>query len=128
MNNGKSFPKNSKPTERDDAFHFQFDFPQLLSADERLQTRKFKKWLGNFRRSVQKGKRGLPLEVVHNFRSEFLQKFPFHFTFSQNFRIILLNDKHPNFPENLFKNCILPTEVVLFFCSERNSGKFLTIC
>ena len=128
MNNGKSFPKNSKPTEGDDAFHFQFDFPQLLSADERLQTRKFKKWLGNFRRSVPNGKRGLPLEVLYNFRSEFPQKFPFHFTFNQNFRIILLNGKQPNFPVNLFKNCILPTGVVLFFCLEQNNGKFLTIC
>ena len=57
-----------------------------------------------------------------SFRSDFPQKFPFHFTFNQNFRIVLLNGKHPNFPENLFKNCILNTKVVLFFCSDRNSG------
>ena len=123
MNNGKSFPQNSKPNEWDDAFYFQIAFPQLLSADERLQTRKFKKWLGNFRRSVPNGKRGLPLEVVYNFRSEFPQKFPFHFTFNQNFRIILLNGKRLNFPENLFKNCILPTEVVLFFLFRKEQWK-----
>ena len=73
-------------------------------------------------------KRGLPPEVVYNFRLDFSQKFPFHFTFNQNFQIILLNGKHPNFAENLFKNCKLPTKVVLFFCSDRNTGKFLNIC
>ena len=33
-----------------------------------------------------------------------------------------------NFPENPFGNCGLPPEVVLFFCSERNVGNFLTSC
>ena len=65
---------------------------------------------------------------VYNFRSDFPEKFPSHFNCNQNFGIILLNGKPANFPENLFKNCILPTEVVLFFCSVRSSGKFLTIC
>ena len=46
MNNGKSFPKVSKLTERDDAYHFQFDFPQLLSADETANWRDYKS-LGN---------------------------------------------------------------------------------
>ena len=41
MNKGKSFPKISKLTERDDAYHFQFDFPQLLSADETANWRDY---------------------------------------------------------------------------------------
>ena len=59
---------------------------------------------------------------------EFPQKSQFHFTFNRNFRIMLLNGKHPNIPENLFKNCTLPTVGVLFSRSEWNSGNFLTIC
>ena len=65
--------------------------------------------------SVPNEKIRLPLEVVYNFRSDFPQKFPFHFTFNPNFRIILLSGRHPNFPENVFKNCILFTKVVLLF-------------
>ena len=63
-----------------------------------------------FRRSVPNGKRGLPLKVLYNLRSDFPQKFLFHFTFNRKFRIMLLNGKHPNFPENLLKNCILPRD------------------
>ena len=33
-----------------------------------------------------------------------------------------------SFLKNPFGNCILPLEVVLFFCSERNGGNFLAIC
>ena len=33
-----------------------------------------------------------------------------------------------NFPEILFGNCGVPSEVLLFFRSERNGGNFLTIC
>ena len=40
MNNGKGFAKISKPTERNGAYHLQFDFPHLFSADERLETGK----------------------------------------------------------------------------------------
>ena len=64
------FSKISKPTERNDTYHLQFDFPKLFSADERLKTGKFRKWYGNFRRSVPNEKRGLPLEVAYNFRTE----------------------------------------------------------
>ena len=42
--NGKGFSKISKPTERNGAYHLQFDFPSLFSADERLETGKFCKW------------------------------------------------------------------------------------
>ena len=45
----------------------------LVPADERLDTRKFTKWQGNFHRSVTKGKRALPLEVVYNFRTNFAE-------------------------------------------------------
>ena len=33
-----------------------------------------------------------------------------------------------NFPEIPFGNCGVPSEVLLFFRSERNGGNFLTIC
>ena len=39
--NGKGFSKITKPTERNGAYHLQFDFPSLFSADERLETGKF---------------------------------------------------------------------------------------
>ena len=39
--NGKGFSKTTKPTERNGAYHLQFDFPSLFSADERLETGKF---------------------------------------------------------------------------------------
>ena len=42
--NGKGFSKITKPTERNGAYHLQFDFPSLFSADERLETGKFCKW------------------------------------------------------------------------------------
>ena len=42
--NGKGFSKTSKPTKRDGAYHLQFDFSLLFSADERLETGKFGKW------------------------------------------------------------------------------------
>ena len=42
--NGKGFSKISKPTERNGAYHLQFDSPSLFSADERLETGKFCKW------------------------------------------------------------------------------------
>ena len=38
---GKGFSKITKPTERNGAYHLQFDFPSLFSADERLETGKF---------------------------------------------------------------------------------------
>ena len=44
LNNGKGFSKIAKPTERNGAYHLQFDFPSLFSADERLETDKFCKW------------------------------------------------------------------------------------
>ena len=40
---GKGFSKISKPNERDGAYHLQFNFPQLFSAAERLETRKLSK-------------------------------------------------------------------------------------
>ena len=63
----KGFSKITKPTKRNGAYHLQFDFPSLFSADERLETGKFCKWSGNFRSSVPNGKRGVPLKVLHNF-------------------------------------------------------------
>ena len=36
--NGKGFSKITKPTERNGAYHLQFEFPSLFSADERLET------------------------------------------------------------------------------------------
>ena len=42
--NGKGFSKITKPTERNGAYHLQFDFPSLFSAYERLETGKFWKW------------------------------------------------------------------------------------
>ena len=42
--NGKGFSKITKPTERNGAYHLQFDFPSLFSADERLETEKVCKW------------------------------------------------------------------------------------
>ena len=49
--------------------------------------------------------------------------------FSQKIRKFRLKVKrNSNFPENPFENCGLPTEVVLFFRSERNVGNFLTNC
>ena len=42
--NGKRFSKITKPTERNGAYHLQFDFPSLFSADERLKTGTFCKW------------------------------------------------------------------------------------
>ena len=33
--------KITKPTERNGAYHLQFDFPSLFSADERLETESF---------------------------------------------------------------------------------------
>ena len=33
-----------------------------------------------------------------------------------------------NFPENPIGNCRLSLEEVLFFCSERSGGNFITIC
>ena len=42
--NGKGFSKITKPTERNGAYHLQFDFPSLFSADERLEIGKFCKW------------------------------------------------------------------------------------
>ena len=44
LNNGKGFSKITKPTERNGAYHLQFDFPSLFSADESLETGKFGKW------------------------------------------------------------------------------------
>ena len=44
LNNGKGFSKIAKPTERNGAYHLQFDFSSLFSADERLETGKFCKW------------------------------------------------------------------------------------
>ena len=44
LNNGKGFFKINKPTEQNGAYHLQFDFPELFSADERLETGKFSKW------------------------------------------------------------------------------------
>ena len=35
-------------------------------------------------------KRGLPVEVVYNFQSDFPQTFPFHFTFNKIFRLFCL--------------------------------------
>ena len=37
LNNGKGFSKISKSTERDGAYHLQFDFPLLFSAAERQE-------------------------------------------------------------------------------------------
>ena len=42
--NGKGFSKITKPTKRKGAYHLQFNFPSLFSADERLETGKFCKW------------------------------------------------------------------------------------
>ena len=58
----------------------------------------------------------------------FSTKILVHFTFNRNLQIILLNGKHPNFPENLLKNCILPRDGSPLFPPERNSGNFLTVC
>ena len=77
-----------------------------------------------FRRSVPKGKRGLPLEVLYNLWSDFPQNVLFHFTFNRNFWIILLNGKHPNFPENLLKNCILPRDGSPLFLFRTEQWKF----
>ena len=44
----------------------------------------------------------------------------------QNFRLKV--KWNSNFPENLFGNCRLPPEVVLFFHSEWNRRNFLAIC
>ena len=71
LNDGKI----TKPTERNGAFHLQFDFSSLFSAGERLETGKFCKWSGNFRRSVSNGKREVPLKVLRNFRMEFQENY-----------------------------------------------------
>ena len=81
--NGKGFSKISKPTERNSAYHLQFDFP----ADERL--RETENWKEvqqmDFRLSSP------PLEV--QFLKGFFGKLLFHLTFNRNF---LLNGKHPS--------------------------------
>ena len=123
MNNGKSFSKITKPTERDGAYYLKFDFRNCcrLMRDWKLE-------------SLQNGKDILPLRSERkkrftsggtlNLWSDFPQKFLFHFTFNRNFRIILLNGKHPNFPENLFTNFILPTDGSPLFPFRTEQWKF----
>ena len=43
-----------------------------ISADERLETGKFSKWFPPF---VPNEKRGVPLKVLHNFRTEFPENY-----------------------------------------------------
>ena len=40
-----------------------------------LETEDSFKWYGIFRRSVPNGKRGVPLKVLHNFRTEFTENY-----------------------------------------------------
>ena len=47
LNNGKGLFQNQQTTERNGAYHLQFDFPELFSADERLKTGKFSKCGGS---------------------------------------------------------------------------------
>ena len=47
LNNGKGLFQNQQTTERNGAYHLQFDFPELFSADERLETGKFSKCGGS---------------------------------------------------------------------------------
>ena len=142
-NVGTVFPVDRLKKSRSDRSHARkvsTFFPQMLMSGQQTDGRvivvdwwetgnwKVYEMVRTFRRSVPNGKRGLPLEVLYNLWSDFPQKFLFHFTFNRTFQIILLNGKHPNFPENIFKNCILPRDGSPLFPPERNSGNFLTVC
>ena len=96
LNNGKGLSKPSKPTERDSAPHLQFDFLQLFSADERLETGKCStEMVRNFppfrfereKRNTSGGSQQFPNGLTG--------KWLFHLTYNRNFRILWLNGKHP---------------------------------
>ena len=75
LNNGKGFSKISKPTERNGAYHVPFDFASLFSADERLENGNSATGKEISTESVPNGQRGLPPEVVYNFRTDFPENY-----------------------------------------------------
>ena len=70
--NGKGFSKITKPTERNGAYHLQFDFPSLFSADERLETGSFAngKEISAVPFRTEKEKK-----VLHNLRMQFPENY-----------------------------------------------------
>ena len=90
----KGFSKITKPTERNGAYHLQFDFLSLFSADERLETGKvcLVKKFPPFRseRKKRSTSKGTP-----QFPNGISGKLPYHLTSNRNFWIFWPNGKHP---------------------------------
>ena len=95
---------------------FEIRFLELLS-DWRLESLRIGKDISPFRSERKK-------KFTSGGTLQSLIGFLFHFTFNRNFRIILLNGKHPNFLENLFKNCILPRDGSSLFPFRTEQWKF----
>ena len=68
LNNGKVFFQNQQTNRTKCHFPFAIRFPVFVFGWWETS-----KWEGNFRRSFPNGKRGLPLEVVYDFRTDFLE-------------------------------------------------------
>ena len=82
LNNGKGFFKISRPTERNGAYHLHFDFPVIVFGWWETGNWKVSQMVRKFLPFRSERKRGVPLKVLHNFRTEFPENY-------------LTNGKHP---------------------------------